>query len=141
MNDVVRGSLGIRRFTMAVLSIFPLVATVLAVVGLYGVIAYAVAQRIPELGVRLALGATSRQIVTLVLGDALWLLLLGVAAGGARGAVVAHSMSRLLFGIAPFDPSVFLTAAVVLVAVGLLAGGMPARRAARVDPVVALRSE
>jgi len=141
MNDVVARSLATRRFTVALLSSFAVVALLLAVIGLYSVLAYGVTQRTPELGVRLALGASPRQLVRLVLGEGLRLTVVGLTLGLAIGIIVARAMTPLLFGVAWFDPLAFAGSALVLLIVALSASGIPARRAAGVDPLIALRSE
>ncbi len=141
MDDVVARSLATRRFTVALLSSFAAVALVLAVVGLYSVLAYGVTQRTPELGVRLALGASPRQLVRLVLGEGLRLTTIGLVVGVAAGVIVARAMTPLLFGVASFDPLAFAGSAASLLLVALAASGLPARRAAGVDPLIALRSE
>jgi putative ABC transport system permease protein len=125
----------------AVLSSFAALALALAVIGLYGVLSHAVAQRTSELGVRLALGATPGHLLRLVLGDGLRLTIVGFVIGALVGAAGARAMSHLLFGVQDFDPATFAGAAALLVGVALIASFVPARRASRVDPMVALRSE
>jgi ABC-type antimicrobial peptide transport system permease subunit len=141
MTDIVARSLGVRRFSLVLLSAFAVVALALAIGGLYSVLSYAVAQRTPELGVRLAIGATPGQVLRLVLADGMRLILVGLALGALMGAALARLLSRLLYGISPFDPMTFAAAAVLMLVVALLASGGPARRAARVDPLTALRWE
>jgi len=141
LSDIVARSLATRQFALVVLLSFAALALGLAVLGLYGVLSHAVAQRAPELGVRLALGATPARVLGLVLGDGLRLTAVGIAIGGVLGDVVARAMSRLLFGIAAFDPVTFAGAVGVLFFVALLASVVPARRAAQVDPMRVLRSE
>ncbi len=141
MTDVIARSLAVRRFAVALLSAFAVVALALAIVGLYSVLSYAVAQRTSELGMRLAIGATPAQVLRLVLADGLRMTLVGLALGGVLGAALARGLSRLLYGISPFDPLTFAGAAILMVIVSLLAAGGPARRAARVDPLTALRWE
>jgi putative ABC transport system permease protein len=141
MADIVARSLATRQFTLVVLVAFAALALGLAVLGIYGVLSHSVAQRAPELGIRLALGATPARVLRLVVGDGLRLALVGIAAGGLLGAVVARAMSRLLFGIGVFDPVTFAGASGLLLMVALLASVVPARRAARVDPLVVLRAE
>ena len=141
MTDIVARSLGVRRFVLALLSAFGVVALALAVVGLYSVLSYAVAQRTPELGVRLAIGARPSQVLRLVLADGMRLTLVGLAIGTLLGAALARTLSRLLYGISPLDPIAFGAACLLMLGVSLIASGGPARRAARVDPLIALRSE
>jgi putative ABC transport system permease protein len=141
MNDIVAGSLGTRQFAVVMLSSFAVLALGLAVIGLYGVLSHAVAQRTSELGVRLALGATPGRVLRLVLGSALRLTVLGIAIGGLLGIAAGRAMSGFLFGIGTLDPFAFGGAIGLLLFVALLASYVPARRAARVDPMVALRSE
>jgi predicted permease len=141
MTEIVSRSLGVRRFALMLLSAFGIVALALALVGLYSVLSYAVAQRKSELGVRLAVGARPAQILRLVLADGLRLTLIGVLVGALLGGVLARTLSRLLYGISPLDPVAFGAACALMVVVSLVASGAPARRAARVDPLIALRSE
>jgi putative ABC transport system permease protein len=141
MNDIVARSLGTRQFAVVMLSSFAALALGLAVIGLYGVLSHTVAQRTSELGVRLALGATPGRVLRLVLGNALRLTVLGITIGGLLGIAVGRAMSGFLFGIGTFDPVAFGGAIGLLLFVALLAGYVPARRAARVDPMLALRSE
>jgi ABC-type antimicrobial peptide transport system permease subunit len=127
---------------IAVLSaVFAALAIVLAAIGLYGVMAYAVSQRISELGIRMALGATPGDVQWLVLKQTAALILIGVGAGIAAALPLARLTANLLYGLKPGDAMIFATAATVLMATGALAGYMPAMQASRVDPVVALRRE
>ncbi len=139
MSDLVAGSVARPRFNMLLLSAFALLALALAAVGTYGVIVYGVAQRTREIGVRLALGARPGQVVSAVVRQGLGLAAAGVAAGllGAWGAT--RVLAGLLFGVTPTDPATLLGGALILSAVAALASYLPARRAARIDPVVALR--
>jgi putative ABC transport system permease protein len=141
MSDIVARSLATRQFAVTILFAFAILALGLAVLGLYGVLSHSVAQRAPELGVRLALGASPARVVGLVLGDGLRLTAVGIVIGGMTGALVARAMSRLLFRIGAFDPVTFAGAAGVLVLVAAIASFVPARRAAHVDPLIVLRSE
>jgi putative ABC transport system permease protein len=141
MSEIVAGSLATRSFALAVLGTFAALALFLAVGGLYGVLSYTVAQRTAEIGIRSALGATPGQVLRMVLGDGLRLALGGLALGLVAGALVAQSMSRLLFGIHSLDVTTFTGAAVLLVGVATMASWLPARRASRVDPMAALRFE
>jgi ABC-type antimicrobial peptide transport system permease subunit len=122
-------------------SLFGGLALVLAAVGLYGVMAYAVARRHAEFGVRLALGASPGGLQRLVLGESLMIVGFGLAIGVAAAGAIAQTLSHLLFGLQPLDPVVFAAAPAVLLTVTTLAGYLPARQAAHVDPIVVLRSE
>ncbi len=130
-----------RRLTMMVTSGFALVALTLGAVGIYGIMAHLVVQRTREIGIRIALGAVPGEILRLVLVQAAWLVGVGIAAGVAGALPVTGLLSGLLFGIRPTDPVTFAGTAVVLGLVATVASLVPARRAARVDPVEALRSE
>jgi putative ABC transport system permease protein len=141
MDQIVSRSLTARRFALALLSSFAILALALAVVGLYGVLSYAVAQRTSELGIRFALGATPGRVLRLVIGEGLRLTFIGLGAGAILGALAARAMSRLVFGIPSFDAATFAITAALLLVVAVLACLMPAWRASRVDPMVALRCE
>ncbi|PYT34122.1 MAG: ABC transporter permease [Acidobacteria bacterium] len=141
MREVLDGSLASRRFNMALLALFAAMAVLLAAVGLYGVLAYMVTQRTHEIGVRMALGARKRDVLRLVVGQGMALTLGGVFLGilGALG--LTRVLSTLLVGVAVTDPWTFAAVASLLGVVSFLACYIPARRAARVDPMVALRYE
>jgi putative ABC transport system permease protein len=130
-----------RRFNMAVLALFGMLGLVIAAVGIYGVMAYVVAQRTNEIGVRMALGATRANVVTMVLRRAGALMALGLAIGGAGAWFLSAGVKSFLFEVRPNDLGIFSAALAVLACAGLLASALPARRAATVDPLVALRSE
>ena len=122
-------------------SIFGLVALALAAVGLSGLVAYMTAQRTQEIGVRMALGAGTREVRRLVLGNAIRLVALGAGIGIPAALALARLLSDLLYQVEPYDPVVLLISLGVLVCVALVAGYLPAQRAARVDPIKALRAE
>ncbi|HSW27932.1 MAG TPA: ABC transporter permease [Longimicrobiales bacterium] len=128
-------------FSLKLLAIAAAVALVLGMIGVYGVLSYAVSQRIPELGMRIALGAPVGRVMGMVIREGMALSLAGVAVGLALSAGLARLMSGLLFGVSPADPLTFGSVTLVLLAVALLASWLPARRAARIDPTTALRAE
>ncbi|HEU5218031.1 MAG TPA: ABC transporter permease [Gemmatimonadales bacterium] len=130
-----------RRFTMLVLGIFAAVALLLAMIGVHGVLSYTVAQRTREIGIRMALGADTRSVRSLVLGQGARMVATGLLIGVAGAFAGARGLSTLLYGVAPHDPLTFVAVAVALGGVALVASWLPARRAMRVDPVVALRME
>jgi putative ABC transport system permease protein len=140
MDERLSASLARPRLYAVLLGTFAILALLVSGIGVFGVLSYAVAQRAREIGVRAALGATPRQIVALVLRQGLWATLGGVAAGLVAAALAAASLRSLLFGIQPYDAVSFLAAPAVLVAVAVVACIAPARRAARIDPLRALRS-
>jgi putative ABC transport system permease protein len=141
MAEVMSTSLAAQRFNTLLLGVFAGVALLLASVGLYGVLAFSVAQRTREIGIRMALGAQTRDVMRLVLRQGLTLSLLGVAAGVGVSLAGTRVLAGLLYGVAPTDPATFAAVALLLVGVALVACFIPARRAMRVDPVVALRYE
>jgi predicted permease len=141
MGEVVAQSVAVPRFNMLLLSVFAALALVLTAVGIYGVIAYSVAQRTHEIGVRMAIGAARADVVRLVLKDAVLVAGAGVALGIAAAALLSRLMDSLLFGVTPRDPLTFAIGGGALLLVALAASGIPALRATRVEPVKALRSE
>jgi putative ABC transport system permease protein len=126
-------------FQARLIGAFSIVALVLAAIGIYGVVAYSVAERTREIGIRVALGAGRGDVVGMVLRRLLVLLVPGVALGVAGALATTRVLSSLLFEIRPDDPATFISVAVLLAAVAIVAGMMPARRASRVDPLVALK--
>ncbi|HEU0091249.1 MAG TPA: ABC transporter permease [Vicinamibacteria bacterium] len=141
MEALLAGARGPARALSILIALFAAVALLLAAVGIYGVMAYLVAQRTREIGIRMALGASARSVVLMVVGRGLALTLIATLLGIAGAAALTRTLATLLFGVGPLDPVTFVAAAVVLGGVALLACYLPARRAARVDPVVALAEE
>ena len=141
MQEVLANSLAARRFTMILLGVFAVLALALACVGIFGVISYLVGQRTHEIGVRMALGAQRRDILRLVLGQGAKMALLGAAIGVAAALGLTHLMTSQLFGVSAHDPLTFAAVSFLLVLVAMVACYIPARRAMRVDPLIALRYE
>jgi len=139
LPDVVSGSLAQRRFSMEMVLLFGLTALLLAGIGVYGTISYIVSGRTRDIGIRIALGAQRKTILHMVLSQGLALALMGAAVGLVGALTVSHLMAGLLYGVSPGDPLTFIGLTVVLVVVALVACYIPARRAMRVDPIVALR--
>jgi ABC-type antimicrobial peptide transport system permease subunit len=126
---------------MLLVALFAVAATMIATCGIYGLMAYAVAQRRREIGVRMALGAQRRDVLRLVLTRALRTVVAGVIVGLAGAAGVTRVLQTFLFGVTPTDPVAFTVVTLLLMAVGLVAAWLPARRATRIDPCAALRAE
>jgi predicted permease len=141
MEQYVAGSLGPQRIAASLLEIFSVLALFLAAVGLYGVISYSTAQRTREIGIRMALGAERRQVWEMVIRQGLRLALVGVLAGAVAASVLAQFLRSQLYEVSAFDPSTFALTCLILLLVALAACYIPARRATRVDPIVALRYE
>ena len=141
MEEYVAGSLGPQRVAASLLEIFSGLALFLAAIGLYGVISYSTAQRTQEIGIRMALGAQRRQVWGMVIRQGLRLALAGVLAGAVAAAILAQFLRSQLFEVSAFDPTTFALTCLILLAVALTACYIPARRATRVDPMVALRYE
>jgi len=140
-DDVVMNSLGTRRVSMQLFTVFACAALLLAAIGIYGVMAYSVTQRTQEIGIRMALGAQKGDVLRMVVGQAMTLVLIGVGVGLAGALGLTRVIATLLFGVKATDPTTFTAIALLLVAVALLASYLPARRAAKVDPIIALRTE
>ena len=141
VSDLVAEHVAPRRFTFTLLGIFALVAATLAVVGLYGVLAYVVADRTREIGIRVALGADPRRVIWLVLGNGFALTVVGAILGLAMSVVSVRAIRSLVYGTSIYDPWTFAASTLLLVCVSALASYVPARRASRVDPAIALRAE
>jgi putative ABC transport system permease protein len=141
LEEYIAQSMSQRRFAMYLFGTFAIIALVLAAVGLYGVMAYSVTQRTHEIGVRMALGAQRRDVVAMVVRQSMVLTSIGLVAGLAAAYGLTRLMTALLFGVNPRDVTTFLLIPVILAAIAVLASFLPARRATRVDPLVALRYE
>ena len=144
MQEIVSESMSSQRFPMILLGTFAGLALLLASVGIYGLISYSVAQRVHEIGIRMAIGAQRQEIFGMVISEGLRLTLAGLAIGAAAALVLTRllsSFSRLLYGVGTNDPVTFVAVSLVLTVLAVLASYIPARRATKVDPMVALRYE
>ncbi|MCM3902593.1 MAG: FtsX-like permease family protein, partial [Pyrinomonadaceae bacterium] len=141
MDDIFAGAIAEQRLNTTLLGMFAGVALLLAAVGIYGVMSYATSQRKHEMGIRIALGASRKDILRLIVGQGMFLALTGVAAGVVASLLLARVMQTLLFGISTTDLVTFVTTPVILIFVALVACYLPARRATRVDPISTLRYE
>ena len=141
LDDYISDSVAPRRFNLRVLTIFAIAALLLAATGVYGIVSYTVTQRIPEIGIRLALGAGRTRVFRLILGQGLKVVFAGVVLGLVGALALTRLIRSLLFGVTPSDPLTFAIVSSLLILVALIAGSVPARRAAKVDPLVALRNE
>ncbi len=141
MDELLAASVATRRFTMMLLTVFAALALILAAVGIYGVMSYAVSQRTQEIGIRIALGAQTRDIQRMIIGRGARLAFAGTLLGMAGGLGAARLVASMLYRVRPSDPAIFLGVSALLIAVALLACWIPARRAMRVDPIIALRYE
>ena len=141
MNETLAGSLSNRRFAMLLLDAFAILALLMASLGLYGVISYLVERRTQELGIRIALGAQSRNVLRLVLGDGLKMTVIGVAVGLLAAFGLTRLLTGMVYGVSTTDPATFAAIAVLLIVVASLACYLPARRASKVDPMEALKYE
>jgi putative ABC transport system permease protein len=138
MDDVVANSLGTRRVSMQLFAVFAGAALLLAALGIYGVMAYSVTQRTQEIGIRMALGAQKSDVLALVIRQGMTLTVIGVAVGLAGALALTRLLANLLFGVAATDPLTFVAIPLLLLFVALVACYLPARRAARLDPTIAL---
>jgi putative ABC transport system permease protein len=141
MDDLVANSLSQPRFNMLLLGAFAGLALLLAAVGIYSVLSYSVKRSVREIGIRLALGAPLRDVLQMVVFEAMKPTLLGVAIGTAGALALGHVLSSLIYSVRPTDPITFLAVAAILIAVAFIASIAPAYRATKVDPMVALRYE
>jgi ABC-type antimicrobial peptide transport system permease subunit len=143
MHDVINGSesVRLRRFVLILLASFAGLAVLLAAVGTYGVMAYSVADRTREMGIRVALGATRLMVLNQILAETMKLTLAGLVIGGLAAQVLTRFISSMLFGVSSTDAATYLGVSLVLAGVALLASYLPARRAMQIDPLVALRQE
>jgi predicted permease len=130
-----------RRFILRLIGLFSILTMILAIVGVYGVLAESVAQRIPEIGIRMALGATASNVLALILRQGLWMVAVGIGLGLGGAVFLRGAMRTMVFGVRTLDPSSYVVACLFLVIATLAACAIPARRAARLDPVAALRFE
>jgi putative ABC transport system permease protein len=131
----------LRRFILRLIGLFSLLGVALAVIGIYGVLAESVAERVPEIGVRIALGAQPADVVSLIMRQGIWMVAIGLGVGLAGAAFVTRQMTAMVFGVGTLDPLSYVAASVLLAIAALAACAIPARRAVSLDPVVALRSE
>jgi putative ABC transport system permease protein len=129
------------RLNAVLLGAFACVALLIASIGIYGVLAYSVSQRTGEIGVRMALGATPRGVLRLIVGEGMKVVLIGIGTGVVAGLTLGRTVSSLIFGVPVRDPAIFTAVVVALVGIALAACAIPALRASRVDPIVALRYE
>jgi putative ABC transport system permease protein len=141
LEGIARQATGRHRFRAILVTTFAALALALAMVGVFGVLAYSVQQRVREFGVRIALGATTAQVLRLVMGSAGRLVSAGAAIGLGLALIFAQALSTFLFGVAPRDPLTFVSVTIVLAMTAAVAGAIPAFRASRVDPAVTFRSE
>jgi ABC-type antimicrobial peptide transport system permease subunit len=141
MQQLITSNTSRRRFQTTLLALFASVALLLTAIGLYGVLSYSVRQRVPEIGVRIALGATRTRVILMVVNQGLRLVLIGLVLGLAASFVLVRFISSALYGVRPYDPWTFLAAPALVLLAAFLACGTPAWRAAHIQPIEALRSE
>jgi len=141
LAQIFSSSLDQRRFSLSLFGAFAVVALLLAALGIYGLTAYAATQRVPEIGVRIALGAQVGDVLRLIIGQGMKFVLIGVTVGLAGALALTRLIAHLLFNVSATDPLTFIIITALLIGVALLACWIPARRAAKVDPMIALRHE
>ena len=141
MQEIVANSIAKQRLAMILLSVFSTLALVLSAVGIYGVISYLTGQRTHEIGIRVALGASAKDVLRMVLGEGLRITLIGIGIGLAAALGLTRLITKIIYGVSASDPLTFFGVALLLTAVALVACYIPARRAMRVDPIIALRYE
>jgi putative ABC transport system permease protein len=141
MEDRLSDAVAQPRFRTTLIALFAVVALILACVGIYGVISYSVTLRTHEIGIRMALGAQTGDVLTMVIRQAIVLAVIGIALGLSASYALTSLMSKLLFGVQPTDPTTFVLTAAILSITALLASYLPARRATKIDPLEALRYE
>ena len=140
-NEQIEDSISQERLFATLTAAFGILALILACIGIYGIMAYNVARRTSEIGIRMALGARSRQVLLMILRESSWLAILGVAAGLAAAFALTRFVRTMLYGLRPTDPTTLIAATIILLAIAIAAAYGPARRASRIDPMQALRHE
>jgi putative ABC transport system permease protein len=141
MDQILARAVFLPRLSTTLLALFALAALLLAALGIYGVLSYSVSQRTREIGLRMALGASGGNTIGMVVRNSLLLIAIGGGIGLVAAVLLARSMSGILYGVGPFDIPAFTLAAAVLVVAGITASLLPARRATRIDPMIALRDQ
>jgi putative ABC transport system permease protein len=141
MDEIIARSVADRRFSLELLGVFAAVALLLAAIGIYGVMAYSFSQRAHEVGIRIALGAQRLDILRMALGEGMRMVVVGLAAGLVGAGIMTRFFRSMLFDVGPADPTTFLSVSAILAGVALFACYIPAQRATRVEPLVALREE
>ena len=141
MEQLALNSIASQRFSMTLLAVFAGLALVLASIGIYGVLSYLVGQRTREIGIRIALGAARRDVLRMILTDGAWMTFIGIGIGIGAALGLTRLMSSMLFGVKPTDAATFLCVVLTLCLIAMVACYIPARRAMKIDPLIALRDE